>query len=111
MSPLYYRGEALIAARRYDDAAAEFQRLLDHHWVRPVSLYIPLAQLGLARAHRLAGNLDAARKDYAAFLALWKDADSDAPLLRQARAEFSRLSSGASAKAGRSDSAIPKATN
>ena len=111
MSPIYYRGEALIAAHRYDDAAAEFQRLLDHHWVRPVSLYIPLAQLGLARAHRLAGNIDAARKDYAAFLALWKEADSDAPLLRQARAEFSQLSSTASARARRSESAIPKTTN
>jgi tetratricopeptide (TPR) repeat protein len=98
MSPIYYRGEALIAAHRYDDAAAEFQRLLDHHWVRPVSLYIPLAQLGLARAHRLSGNLDAAKKDYAAFLALWKDADPNVPLLRQARAESLRFNSAPSAK-------------
>jgi hypothetical protein len=49
-------------------------------------------------ADRLSRNMDAAKKD-AAFFALWKDGDSDAPLLRQARSEFSRLSSGVSAKA------------
>ncbi len=53
-----------------------------------------LARLGLARAHALAGNLAASRRAYQDFLALWKDADPDIPLYREAQAEYAALQEG-----------------
>jgi tetratricopeptide (TPR) repeat protein len=89
---LYLRGKAHLRARAGREAAAEFQKVLDHRgatWVWPV-LY-PLAQLGLARAYALAGDAAQSRKTYQDFLALWKDADPDIPILREAKAEYSKL--------------------
>ena len=94
MSPIYYRAEALLAVHRNDDAVAEFQRLLDHSPVCPISPYIALAHLGIARARRNAGSLAAAREEYKTFLDLWKDADPDIPIFRQARAEYAQLNNG-----------------
>ena len=89
---LYVRGKAHLRARAGPEAAAEFQKVLDRRptaWVLPV-LY-PLAQLGLGRAHALAGDLAQSRKAYQDFFALWKDADADIPLLREAKAEYAKL--------------------
>jgi serine/threonine protein kinase len=89
--PVYVRGEAYLAARQGSEAAAEFQKILD--W-RGVVLNEPigaLAHLGLARAFVLQGDATKARIAYQDFLALWKDADADIPILRQAKAEYAKL--------------------
>jgi eukaryotic-like serine/threonine-protein kinase len=72
-------------------AAAEFQRILDHRGVAPASPLYPLAYLQQARAYRLSGDQIKARKAYDEFLAVWKDADPDIPILRAARLEYARL--------------------
>lgn len=87
----FVRGNAYLAAHRAAEAAAEFQRVLDH---RPVVLLAPwgaLAHLGLARAYALQGETARAKAAYVDFLALWKDADPDIPILKQARAEYAKL--------------------
>ena len=88
----YIRGQAHLRAGAGKEAAAEFQQILDHRgasWFWPV-MY-PLAQLGLARANALAGDLAHSRKAYQDFFALWKDADPDIPILQQAQAEYAKL--------------------
>jgi hypothetical protein len=57
----------------------------------PLSPYIPLARLGLARAAALAGDSAESRKAYQEFFALWKDADADIPILQEGKAEFAKL--------------------
>jgi serine/threonine protein kinase/tetratricopeptide (TPR) repeat protein len=89
--PIYVRGQAYLRARRGTEATAEFQRILDHHGVAPESPFYPMAYLGLARAYAAAGDTAKSRKAYQDFLALWKDADADLPLLKEARAEYARL--------------------
>jgi eukaryotic-like serine/threonine-protein kinase len=91
MCPIYYRAETLLAAHRYKDAAAEYQRLIDHSAIRTVSPYIALAHLGIARAMRADGDKSGAAAEFKSFLELWKDADADIPILRQARAESAHL--------------------
>ena len=89
--PLYVRGEAYMAARRYTDAAAEFQRILDHRGIvlsDPVGV---LARLQRAKALKQSGDRTKARAAYQDFLTLWKDADREVPVLRQAEAEFANL--------------------
>jgi len=90
-SATYIRGLAYLRARQAREAAAEFQKILDHSGVAPVSPLRALAVLGLARAQALAGDTPAARKSYQDFLALWKDADPDIPILREAKAECAKL--------------------
>jgi len=90
-SPIYVRGLAYLRAGRGPEAAVEFQKIVDHSGVYSVSPLRALAVLGLARAYALAGDTAAARKSYQDFLALWKDADPDIPILRQANAEYSKL--------------------
>jgi len=90
-SATYIRGLAYLRARQAREAAAEFQKILDHSGVAPVSPLRALAVLGLARAQALAGDTPAARKSYQDFLALWKDADPDIPILREAKAEYAKL--------------------
>ena len=91
LCPIYYRAEALMAARRYKDAAAEYQRLIDHASVRPVSAYIALSHLGIARARRADGDKSGAAAEYKTFLEMWKNADPDIPILREARLESAHL--------------------
>ncbi len=91
LGAIYIRGQAYLGAKAGKEAAAEFQKILDHRGVAPVSPLYPLAQLGLARASALAGDVAKARKSYQDFLALWKDADPDIPVLREAQAEYARL--------------------
>lgn len=89
--PVYLRGQAFLAARKWTDAAAEFQKIIDHRglvWNFPLAA---LAHLQLARAYAGAGNTDGARKSYEDFLGLWQNADPDVPVLRQAKSEFARL--------------------
>jgi tetratricopeptide (TPR) repeat protein len=87
----YVRGLAYLAAGQGPQAAAEFQKIIDHPGVAPLSPVHSLAHLGLARAYSLAGDKTKARIAYQDFLALWKDADSDVPILKQANAEYARL--------------------
>lgn len=87
----YVRGEALIAARRYAEAAAEFQKILDHRGIVAIDPIGALAHLQLGRVFVLSGDRTKAKAAYEAFLALWKDADADIPILKSARAEYARL--------------------
>jgi tetratricopeptide (TPR) repeat protein len=92
MMPAYVRGEAYLAAHRGAQAAAEFQRILDHQSVFFFSAPIGvLARLQLGRAYGMQGDTAKAKTAYQDFLALWKDADPDIPILKQAKAEYARL--------------------
>jgi eukaryotic-like serine/threonine-protein kinase len=87
----YVRGLVLLRAGRGSEAAAEFQRILDRRLVTLPSSEYPLAYLGLARAYALAGEKDKSRKAFQDFFAIWKDADPDIPVLREAKAEYAKL--------------------
>jgi serine/threonine protein kinase/tetratricopeptide (TPR) repeat protein len=87
----YIRGEVLLRQKAGNEAAAAFQKILDHRGIEPTSPLYPLAHLGLARASVLSGDTTRARKEYQDFLAVWKDADADLPVLQQARDEYQKL--------------------
>jgi eukaryotic-like serine/threonine-protein kinase len=89
--PVFLRGQAFLAARQGPEAAVEFQKILDHPGVVLSESIGPLARLGLARAHALDGDTSKARAGYQEFFALWKDADPDLPVLKQAKAEYAKL--------------------
>jgi eukaryotic-like serine/threonine-protein kinase len=89
--PAYLRGEAYLAAHQGSTAATEFQKFLDHGGMVANFPTGALAHLGLARAYALSGDTAKAKTAYQDFLALWKDADPDIPLLKQAKAEYARL--------------------
>jgi serine/threonine protein kinase/tetratricopeptide (TPR) repeat protein len=89
--PAYLRGLAYLEAKDGKEAAAEFQKVLDHKGAVGVSPYFSLAHLGLARAYALQGDASKARTSYQDFFALWKEADPDIPILKQARAEYAKL--------------------
>jgi serine/threonine protein kinase/tetratricopeptide (TPR) repeat protein len=89
--PAYIRGQAQLMAHNGTAAAAEFQKFLDH---RGIVINFPLgalAHLGLARAYALSGDTAKAKTAYQDFLTLWKDADPDIPVLKEARAEYEKL--------------------
>ena len=85
------RGEAYLAAKRYVEAAAEFQKVLNHRGIVFADPIGALARVQLGRAYALAGDKAKAKSAYDDSLALWKDADRDIPVLKQARAEYARL--------------------
>ena len=87
----YVRGEALMTARRYAEAAAEFQKILDHRGIVGTDPIGVLAHLQLGRAFALSGDRTRAKAAYEAFLAFWKEADADIPILNSARTEYARL--------------------
>jgi serine/threonine protein kinase/predicted Zn-dependent protease len=89
--PIYVRGEAYLAARQGNQAAGEFQKILDHPGVVINEPIGALAHVGLARAYALEGDTAKARAAYQDFLALWKDADPDIPILIAAKAEYAKL--------------------
>jgi len=89
--PVYLRGEADLAAHQGSAAAAEFQKILDHPGVVANSPIGALAHLGLGRGYALAGDTAKAQAAYQDFLALWRDADPDIPILQQAKAEYAKL--------------------
>ena len=88
---MWLRGEVYLAAHQGREAAAEFQKILDHPGLVWNTLFGPLAHLGLARAYALSGDTTRARNTYQDFLSLWKNADPDIPILKQAKAEYATL--------------------
>ncbi|HUK43069.1 MAG TPA: hypothetical protein VLW48_01365, partial [Candidatus Bathyarchaeia archaeon] len=91
MQVVYVRGLAYLKAHEGKLAAIEFQKLIDHPGIVLIGVQGPLAHLQLARAQVMMGDNNAARKSYQDFLTLWKDADPDIPIYRQAKAEYARL--------------------
>ena len=89
--PGFIRGESHLAAKQGAAAASEFQKLLDHRGLVANCWTGALAHLGLARAYALAGDNAKSRVAYQDFLALWKDADPDIPILKQAKTEYAKL--------------------
>jgi tetratricopeptide (TPR) repeat protein len=99
-STIYYRGLAYLELNSGKEAEAQFQRILSNASFTG-NVYWPLAHLGLARANALQARTDqrttadAARAQaltaYRDFLTLWKDADPDIPILKQAKAEYATL--------------------
>ena len=96
---VYLRGLAYLGLREGAEAAAEFEKILDHKganwgsaWQHPYwGQFYSLSYLGLARGSVLAGDTAKAGKAYQDFLTLWKDADPDIPILKQAKAEYAKL--------------------
>ena len=89
--PVYVRGVAYLAARQGREAAAEFQKILDHRGIVVSDPIGALAHLQLGRAYALWGDKTKAKSAYQDFLTLWKDADSDIPILKQAKAEYAKM--------------------
>jgi serine/threonine protein kinase len=89
--PIYVRGVAYLAARQPAEAAGEFQRILDHRSIVLVDPMDALARLQLARALALSGDIVKAKSAYNDLLSLWKNADPDIRILKDARAEYVRL--------------------
>jgi eukaryotic-like serine/threonine-protein kinase len=89
--PVYLRGEAFLSAHQGSTAVAEFQKILDHPGVVANEPIGALAHLGLGRAYTLSGEKAKAQTAYQDFLALWKDADPDIPILKEAKAEYAKL--------------------
>jgi eukaryotic-like serine/threonine-protein kinase len=88
---VYLRGEAYLMLHDGTHAAAEFQKFIDHRTLVANAEWGAPARLGLARAYAMQGDTAKARAAYQDFLKLWKDADSDIPVLQQAKAEYERL--------------------
>jgi tetratricopeptide (TPR) repeat protein len=88
--PVYLRGEAYLAAAQ-EGAATEFQKIVDHPGIVVNCVAGALAHLELGRAYELAGDKAKAKAAYQDFLTLWKDADPDVPILKEAKAEFAKL--------------------
>jgi eukaryotic-like serine/threonine-protein kinase len=89
--PIYVRGDAYLAAHQGARAAVEFQKILDHRGIVGADPIGALARLQLARAFVQAGNVTNAKSAYQNFLALWKDADPDIPIFKEAKAENAAL--------------------
>jgi tetratricopeptide (TPR) repeat protein len=89
--PVYVRGEAYLAAHQGKEAAAEFQKILDHRGIVLNEPIGALAHLQLGRAYDLQGDTAKAKAAYQDFLTLWKDADPDIPILKQAKTEYAKL--------------------
>jgi tetratricopeptide (TPR) repeat protein len=89
--PVYLRGEAYLAEQQGAQAAAEFQRVLGHRGIVQNDPVAALARLQLGRAFALAGDTTKAKTAYQDFLTLWKDADTDIPILQKAKAEYGTL--------------------
>jgi hypothetical protein len=87
----YVRGEAFMALGRYSEAAAEFQKILDHRGLVALDPIGALAHLQLGRVFALSGDKAKAKVAYGAVLMLWKDADPDIPILKSAKAEYAKL--------------------
>jgi tetratricopeptide (TPR) repeat protein len=89
--PVYVRGEAYLALHQGSEAAAEFQKILDHRGITVSDPIGALAHLQLGRAYALSGENAKAKTAYQDFLTLWKDADPGIPILKQAKAEYAKL--------------------
>ena len=89
--PVYIRAAAYLAAEQGRAAEAEFQKILHYRGIVRNSPVGALAHVGLARAYATSGDLAKSRQTYQQLLTLWKDADPDIPVFRQARAEYAHL--------------------
>jgi len=89
--PVYVRGAAYLEAGQGQQAAAEFQKLIDHRGIVQNFMLGALAHLQLGRARALSADKESARKAYQDFFALWKDSDPDIPILKEAKAEYAKL--------------------
>jgi len=87
----YIRGEIYLKGKAGKEASTEFQKILDHPGVEPLSPFNALSHLGLARAAVLTGDSAKARKEYQDFLAMWKDADTDLPVVVEAKKEYEQI--------------------
>jgi len=87
----YYRGLAYLELKSGKEAASQFQKILDNHGLVTTHVNWPLAHLGLARAYAMQGDTAKAEAAYQDFLTLWKDADPNIPILKQAKAEYAKL--------------------
>jgi eukaryotic-like serine/threonine-protein kinase len=88
---IFIRAYANLAAPHIDAAKADFQEILDHRGTVGNSLVGALAHVGLARACVVQGDTAGAKRAYEVFLTLWKDADPDIPILKEAKAEYAKL--------------------
>jgi eukaryotic-like serine/threonine-protein kinase len=88
---VYVRGLVYLRIKDGGKAAVEFQKILDHRGLEPANEFIPLSQLNIGRAYALQGDVGKARTAYQDFFALWKDADPDIPVLKEAKAEYAKL--------------------
>jgi DNA-binding winged helix-turn-helix (wHTH) protein/Flp pilus assembly protein TadD len=91
LCPVYLRGQAYLMLHDGNRAAAEFQKFVDHRGLVVNFPWGALAHLGLARAYAVQGDTAKARAAYQDVLTLWKDADPDVPVLKQAKAEYAKL--------------------
>jgi hypothetical protein len=89
--PAYVRGQAYLLAKNGTAAVAEFQKVLDHRGIVGNFVTGSLANLQIGRAYAMAGDTVKAKAAYQDFFTLWKDADPDIPILKEAKAEYSRL--------------------
>src|SRR5271157_2110881 len=89
--PIYVRGLAYLAAHQGAEAATEFQKILDHRGIVVSDPIGALAHLQLGRAYTVSGDKTKAKSAYQDFLTLWKDADPDIPILKQAKTEYAKL--------------------
>ena len=89
--PVYVRGQAYLAAHQGAGAAIEFQKILDHRGIIVSDPVGAVARLQLGRAFALSGEETKAKAAYQDFLTLWNDADPDIPILKQAKAEYTKM--------------------
>ena len=89
--PVYVRGEAYLSAHQGNEAAAEFQKIFDHRGIVVNEPIGGLAHLQIGRAYAMSGDIAKAKAAYQVFLTLWKDADPDIPILKEAKMEYARL--------------------
>ena len=91
MYPVYLRGLAYLASNNGQEAAVEFQKFMDRRGLIANCPLGALAHLQLGRAYAMQGDTAKAKAAYQDFLTLWKDADPDIPILKQAKAEYAKL--------------------
>jgi tetratricopeptide (TPR) repeat protein len=91
MFPIYVRGLAYLQAKRGTEAVVEFQKMVDHRGIDPTGVEHSLAKLGLGRAYVIGGDAAKAKAAYQDFFALWKDADPEIPILKEAKAEYAKM--------------------
>jgi tetratricopeptide (TPR) repeat protein len=91
LHPAYVRGQALLLAHNTTAAATEFQKMLDHKGIVVNFVTGALAHLQIGRAYAMAGDTGKAKAAYQDFFTLWKDADPDIPILKEAKAEYAKL--------------------
>ncbi len=89
--PSYVRGQAYLHLRQGKEAAEQFQNILNHRGICGTMVTCSLAHLQLGRARAISGDNAGARTAYQDFFALWKDADPDVPILKEAKAEYAKL--------------------